>query len=379
MLDPIVVADVVLDAVLAADAEAVRIEPADQGYTIAVTRSGELIATSRIDGALAHDVIARLGFVCNVEGDTGRTRVRSSRAQRDVVLTIQPGPRAELVVVGRDGVRGRELVEGDVVGHYRIVAPIGAGGMGDVYEAVHEKLGRRHALKVLARRVHERDRACVERFACEAQAAARVKSPHIVEIYDFGFLPDGRPYLVMELLAGTSLADLLLGGPIAPGAAILIAHQLADALAAAHACHVIHGDVTPSNMLLDGGHVTLIDFGLAQLREATRDDEQVDSIMGTPRYVAPEQIRGFAASEASDQYALGVVLFEMLAGHVPFAGATTEATCWAHLQDPVPAIPGAGPRLTAIVERCLAKQSGERFPSMAVVARQLAALQGEPS
>jgi serine/threonine protein kinase len=378
MLDPIVVADVVLDAMLAADAEGVRIEPAAVGYTIAVTRAGEQIAGSLIDDALARDVIARLGFVCNVEGTTGRTRVRSSRASREVVLTIQSGlrPRAELIVIGRDACTGRELAEGDVIGHYRIVAPIGAGGMGDVYEAIHETLGRRHAVKVLARRVLEHDRAYVEQFVREAQAAARVRSPHIVEVYDFGYLADGRPYLVMELLAGTSLGDVLLGGRLAPKAAIAIARQLAEALAAAHERSVIHGDVTPANILLDDGHVTLIDFGLARLREATRHDEPSDAIMGTPRYIAPEQVRGYAASEATDQYAFGIVLFEMLAGHAPFSGATTQATCWAHLQDPVPPIAGASPQLMSVIERCLAKQSGERFPSMAVIAHVLASFDG---
>lgn len=376
MLDPILVADVVLDAVLAADAEGVRIEPVEIGYLIAVTRSGERIATSRIDDALARDVIARLGFVCNVEGSTGRTRVRSKRAQREVVLTVQPGlrPRAELLVIGESAVVGRELTEGDVVGHYRILAPIGAGGMGDVYEALHETLGRRHALKVLARRVLEQDRAYVEQFVREAQAAARLRSPHIVEVYDFGYLADGRPYLVMELLAGTSLGDVLRGGPLQPASAIAIARQLAEALAAAHERSVIHGDVTPSNVLIDDDHVTLIDFGLAQLREATRSEELQESFVGTPRYVAPELIRGYAPSEASDQYAFGIVLFEMLAGRPPFIGSSTTATCWAHLQDPVPPIAGAGAGLTALVERCLAKQSGERFPSMAVVARQLQAV-----
>lgn len=380
MLNPIVVADVVLDAVLAADAEAVRIEPGHDGYTIAVARAGELLACSLIEESLARDVIARLGFVCNVDtAGTGRTRVRSSVAQRDVVLTVSPGerPRAELVVIAGDAA-GRELVTGDRVGHYRVVAPIGAGGMGDVYEAVHETLGRRHALKVLARRAHERDRAHVEQFVREAQAVARLCHPHIVSIYDFGYLPDRRPYLVMELLGGVSLGDVLVGGALPPARALSIAIQLAEALAAAHARGVIHGDVTPSNVLVDDGQITLIDFGLAQLREAQLQTEPADEVFGTPRYIAPEQVRGYFATEATDQYAFGIVVHELVTGAVPFSGPTTRDTCVAHLDAPVPPLTSPyGPvpvRLAAIVARCLAKSPDQRWGSMASVAAQLTRL-----
>jgi len=365
-MDPIVVADVVLDAVLASDAEAVRIAPAGDGYAIAIARSGELIASSRIGEELGRGLIARLGFVC----ESGRTRVRSANAQRDIVLTVIAGerPTAELVVLRGDAVQGRELAEGDRVGHYKIVAPIGAGGMGDVYEAVHEKLGRHHAVKVLARRVHEQDHAYVERFEMEAQAAARLRSPHIVEIYDFGYLPDRRPYIVMELLGGASLADVLMGGPLPPSMVVSIGRQLAEALATAHAREVVHGDVTPSNMLLDAGHVTLIDFGLAQLRPSP-SEEPASEVIGTPRYIAPEQVRGYGTTQATDQYAFGVVMFEMLTGAAPFAGATTYDTCLAHLEQPVPAI--ASP-LNSLVNRCLAKHPMERFPSMRAIASLLA-------
>ena len=385
MLNPIEVADVVLDAALAANAETVRIEPSKGCYTIAVARAGELLACSAIDDVLARDVIARLGFVCNVDGGgTGRTRVRARDVQRDVVLTVSGGerPSAELLVLAGDAA-GRELAEGDRVGHYRIVAPIGAGGMGDVYEAVHEGLGRRHALKVLARRAQEKDRMYVDRFVREAQAVARLRHPHIVEIYDFGYLPDRRPYLVMELLGGVSLGDVLCGGPLPPSAALSVATQLAEALAAAHARGVVHGDVTPSNVLLDEGHVTLIDFGLAQLREAQMTSEPADEVYGTPHYIAPEQVRGYGATEMTDQYAFGIVIHEMLAGAVPFCGKTTHDTCLAHLHAPVPPLESpfgaVSPRLDALIARCLAKNATDRWPSMQNVAAQLAQLVGAAS
>jgi serine/threonine protein kinase len=382
MLNPIAVADVVLDAALAADAEAVRIEPSEKDYTIAVARAGELLASSTLPEALAHDVIARLGYVCNVDGGgTGRTRIRAKEIQRDVVLTVTAGdrPRAELLVLAHSpDAAARELVSGDRVGHYRVVAPIGEGGMGDVYEAVHETLGRRHALKVLARRAQERDRDYVEQFVREAQAVARLRHPHIVEVFDFGYLPDRRPYIVMELLGGVSLGDVLIGGPLPPAAALSIATQLAEALAAAHARGVVHGDVTPSNVLLDDGHVTLIDFGLAQLRESQRDDAPADAVYGTPSYIAPEQVRGYRATEASDQYAFGIVLHEMLTGGVPFTGATTREICMAHLEARVPPLTSpfgiVSPRLGALAGRCLAKSPAERWGSMGALAAQLAKL-----
>ena len=380
MVNPIEVADVVLDAALASNAELVRIEPGKGCYTIAVARAGELLACSAIDDGLARDLIARLGFVCNVDGGgTGRTRVRSRELQRDVVLTVVHGerPSAELLVLAGDAT-GRELAEGDRVGHYRVVAPIGAGGMGDVYECVHEALGRKHALKVLARRAQERDQMYVERFLREAQAVARLRHPHIVEIYDFGYLPDRRPYLVMELLAGVSLGDVLVGGPLPVAAALSVASQLAQALGAAHARGVVHGDVTPSNVLLDDGHVTLIDFGLAQLREAQSTNEPADEVYGTPSYIAPEQVRGYGATEMTDQYAFGIVVHEMLAGAVPFTGVTTHDTCVAHLSAPVPPLESpfgpVSPRLDALIARCLAKNAADRWPSMEAVAMQLGKL-----
>ena len=270
------------------------------------------------------------------------------------------------------------LSPGTIIGSYEVVGSIGEGGMGDVYEAVHETLGRRHALKVLARRAHERDRAYVERFVREAQAVARLCHPHIVGIYDFGYLADRRPYLVMELLGGVSLGDVLLGGALPPAQALSMATQLAEALAAAHARGVIHGDVTPSNVLVDDGHITLIDFGLAQLREAQLQTEPADEVYGTPSYIAPEQVRGYGATDATDQYAFGIVVHELLTGSVPFTGPTTRDTCMAHLEAPVPPLTSpyghVSPRLAAIIARCLAKSPSERWGSMAAVAAQLARL-----
>jgi hypothetical protein len=271
--DPIVVTDVVLDTALTAHAELVRIdpEPATDRYVVSMRRAGEVLANVPLDARLASFVIARLGYVCGVDSaerrtKTGRTRVRSCDAQRDVIVTIQSNPaRAELVFV--DCARTEtEPVIGDRIGHYRVVSQLGAGGMGNVYEVEHERLGRRHALKVLQRWMLANDREAIERFLREAQAAARIRNSHIVEVFDFGYLADGRPYIVMEHLAGQSLAHVLATGPLEVAQAIAIGRQLASALTAAHERAVIHADVSPANVFVTDGHVTLIDFGLAYLR-----------------------------------------------------------------------------------------------------------------
>jgi serine/threonine protein kinase len=387
--DPIVVADVVLDAALAAGADAVVIEPAAQPerYTVAVARNGELIAVSALDAELAIHAIARLGYVCQVDPaatrtTTGRTRVRSVDAQRDVIVTIAPGlrPRAELMFVAPGAKpEPREPLAGERVGHYQILCRIGAGGMGDVYEVEHVTLRRRAALKILQHEVIARDAASRDKFLLEAQATARIKSPHVVEVFDFGYLADGRPYFVMELLAAQSLGDILDRGTLPVHSALAVARQIAAGLVAAHIQGVVHADVTPCNVLVQRDHVKLIDFGLAQLRERRAPAALADQITGTPSYVSPEQIQGHAAIEASDQYALGCVLFEMLAGHPPFDGESATAICLAHVRTPAPRIttynedvPHA---LSAVIARCLQKDPKQRYSSMAALAEALEAVE----
>ena len=379
-VDPIAVADIVLDAALSADAESVRIEPASDRYLITLRRRGEVIAASTLATELATTVIARLGCVCNLEPgqattSTGRTRVRSSEAERDAIMTVRPGhaPEAELLFVAcSNAARDKlaDLVVGEHVGHYRVLSLLGSGGMGKIYEVQHVTLGQRYALKVLQGRVIERDAEATERFMREAQAAARLRSPHIVDVFDYGYLRDGRPYFVMERLSGSSLADTLDDGALEAERALAIARRLAEALAVAHENGVIHSDVTPANVVLeDDGGLKLIDFGLATLREhATEEELRADFVTGTPSYLAPERIVGQPAQDASDQYAFGVVLFEMLAGHRPFVGASVQDVCLAHLRGPRPLVTSPyqalPPALVAIVARCIARHPADRFPSM---------------
>jgi len=297
---PIAVVDAVLDAALCSRADYVWLEPVAQStdhYLVSIERAGNVIATATVDSQLASAMIARLAFITQVDltsarAITGSAPIRSRDHEVDLVFTLRPGSelRGEAMLVNRTTRTAQprdrfdDLAAGDRVGNYRVVARLGAGGMGSVYRVEHATLGRAHALKVLHGKVLRRDAGSIDRFLREARAASRIQHPHIVDVFDFGYLPDGRPYFVMELLAGDSLGDLIDRGPMQPAQAVSIARQLAEALAAAHDHGVIHADVTPSNVLVaNGTHVKLVDFGLAELREMRVDrDEAPDYVLGTP-------------------------------------------------------------------------------------------------
>ncbi|HEY0252914.1 MAG TPA: serine/threonine-protein kinase [Kofleriaceae bacterium] len=389
VVDPIVVADVVLDAALAAGADAVTIEPAAQPerYSIAIARHGELLAVSTIDAELGIHTIARLGYVCQVDpgatrAATGRTRVRSIDTQKDLVVTIFPSPtanpRAELMFISPgETTTVSDPQPNDRIGNYQVVRQIGAGGMGDVLEVEHTTLRRRAALKILQTAVAQRDADSHERFVFEAQATARIKHPNVVEIYDFGYLPDRRPYFVMEMLHAEPLGDIMDRGPMKVRHAIDLAIQIANGLGAAHAQGVIHADVSPMNVLVERGVAKLIDFGLARYRETAAPLEPADHITGTPSYVSPEQLQGYAAIEASDQYSLGCVLFEMIAGYAPFDGESTTDICIGHVKRPAPRVKSpleeVTPAVATVIARCLSKHPKMRYSSMAGLVEALTA------
>jgi len=218
------------------------------------------------------------------------------------------------------------------------------------------------------------DTASAGRFLREARAAARIKHPGIVDVVDFGHLGDGRPYFVMELLSGQTLADALDDGALAPPRAVILAKQLAAALTAAHGGGVIHRDLTPSNVFLEssGGEerMKLVDFGVAHLR-GTSDDDDVpkEYVFGTPAYISPEQLRGLPTDERCDIYSLGIILFEMLNGGPPFRAETVKELVRHHLYTPPPtptAAEGVLPQeLVQLVMRCLNKDPAARYQSAA--------------
>ncbi len=277
-----------------------------------------------------------------------------------------------------------ELDANHIVGNYRITAKLGAGGMGSVYRVEHVSLGRAYALKVLNGHLRSQTRDSAAQFLNEARAAARVRHPHVVDIFDFGYLPDGRSYFVMELLGTPSVAGLLEGRTPEIAQAVAIALQLAQALAAVHDQGVVHGDVSSSNVLVEPGtseagipHVKLVDFGLARVvGPGVRPPQIADIVYGTPAYIAPEVARGHAAEVCSDQYSFGVLLYELLAGAAPFIEKDIRALCRAHIYDPLPAVRSPHGRvpdqIAAIVERCCAKSPAVRFPDMHHVATALA-------
>jgi serine/threonine-protein kinase len=278
---------------------------------------------------------------------------------------------------------------GTMVDRYRIVAPLGAGGMGAVYRAEHTLIGRPVALKLLHPDL-ARDPGVVDRFFREARAANEIQSEHIVQVTDFGTAPDGASYLVMELLTGQSLHELLEQQPghrLPPARAIAIAHQVTEALAAAHAKGIVHRDLKPGNITLvtrDGrpDFVKVLDFGIAKLTEQGATQlTKTGTIMGSPAYMSPEQAMGKGVDHRTDIYALGVILFEMLVGSPPFVGETATAILLAHLSAPVPPprslCPDIPDALQAIILQCLAKNVAERPQTMQALGGMLAAaLQG---
>ncbi|HET7869981.1 MAG TPA: protein kinase [Actinomycetota bacterium] len=251
---------------------------------------------------------------------------------------------------------------------YRLVRMIGSGGMGTVWEAEDETLGRPVAVKVLSESLAAGERA-VRRFEREAKAAARLSGPYIAAVYDFG-RSEGRPYIVMELVSGETLADRLAReGPLPPQEASRIAAQVAEALEEAHAAGIVHRDVKPGNvMLTPTGDVRVMDFGIAAAAWAERVTTS-GLVLGTPSYLAPEQAKSEKTTPASDVYALGAMLYEMVAGRPPFVAETPVAVALAHIRDdPLPldqVAEGVPPNLASASMAALAKDPTERPPSAA--------------
>ncbi|HEY6678020.1 MAG TPA: protein kinase [Actinomycetota bacterium] len=257
---------------------------------------------------------------------------------------------------------------------YRLVRMIGSGGMGTVWEAEDETLGRPVAVKVLSESLAAGEHA-VRRFEREAQAAARLSGPYIAAVYDFG-RSDGRPYIVMELVPGETLADRLAReGPLPPLEASRIATRVAEALEEAHRAGIVHRDVKPGNvMLTPAGDVKVMDFGIAAAAWAERVTTS-GLVLGTPSYLAPEQAKSEKTTPASDVYALGAMLYEMVAGRPPFVAESPVALALAHIrEDPRPldqVADGVPPNVASASMAALAKDPAERPPSAAAFASML--------
>jgi serine/threonine-protein kinase len=271
-----------------------------------------------------------------------------------------------------------------VADRYRVGRRLGHGGMGVVYVAVHEALRKQVALKILGT-MARMDRDAIARFEREAIATANLKHPNIAETTDFGQLPDGGLYLVMEYVEGTTLRRLLSEqGKLAPERALAILQQVGSALATAHARDVVHRDLKPDNVIVapapvgPGGRATdvvkVIDFGLAKLRSATFGGgatglTSVGTVMGTPTYMSPEQVMGQSVDQRADQYALGVLAFELFTGRPPYKAEDVGQLMMMHVGAPVPSTreqrPELPPEIDTVTTKMLAKLPDERFASVA--------------
>jgi serine/threonine protein kinase len=263
------------------------------------------------------------------------------------------------------------------LGPYEIVAPLGAGGMGEVYRARDPRLGREVAIKVLPTSFcSDLDR--LRRFEQEARAAGALNHPNILAVYDVGS-HEGAPYLVTELLEGVTLRERLAGGPLSPREAIEFAVQVAHGLAAAHEKGIVHRDLKPENIFIcRDGHAKILDFGLAKLSAPEPSDATVTALalhnqtaagvaMGTAGYMSPEQVRGEKSDQRSDVFSFGVVLYESLSGQQAFEGRTPADRASAILKEDPPDLLAARKNIPAaldrIVRHCLEKSPEQRFQS----------------
>lgn len=261
---------------------------------------------------------------------------------------------------------------GKLLGAYEMRERIGQGGMATVYQAYHAPTDRMVAVKVMLPDIRDKE-TFARRFEREAQLLASLQHIHIVPVFDYGE-EAGVSYLVMPLLPGKTLEDVINNQPLALGKTATYLRQLAAALDYAHSRGLLHRDVKPSNIMIDeSGNALLADFGLTRLIDNHQSKLTADSvIIGTPSYMSPEQGQGAALTPASDIYALGVVLYEMLAGHVPFEAETPISVIFKHVTEPIPTenlsrnnVPDA---LIEVVEKALAKEPEDRYASATMLA-----------
>jgi serine/threonine protein kinase len=259
------------------------------------------------------------------------------------------------------------LQPGQMLGPYRIINQVGKGGMATVYKAYQAAMDRYVAVKVLPSQLAE-SAEFSGRFHQEARIIANLEHPHILPVFDYGE-SDGISYLVMRYLEAGTLKDKVDRGALPLAEVDRLFTQLAGALAYAHEHGVIHRDLKPSNVLVDAqGNVFLTDFGIARLLESSSKFTQTDAIIGTPDYISPEQAQGQPADQRSDIYSLGIILYEMVTGRVPFTADTPMAVIFKHVSDPLPlpssVKPDISPQIETVILKALSKQPDDRFATV---------------
>jgi serine/threonine protein kinase len=257
-----------------------------------------------------------------------------------------------------------EDLTGKQFGPYQIVAPLGEGGMAAVYKAYHPAVERYVALKVLPRHMVTSEEF-LTRFRREAKLLAQLQHPHILPVFDYGE-EDGYPYIVMPFIVSGTMADILRKQRLSLSEVRRVMTQIGDALSYAHGRGMIHRDIKPSNVLIDErGNCLLTDFGLARMVESAEKLTTSGTIMGTPAYMSPEQGMGSNIDHRSDLYSLGVILYEMITGRVPYTAETPVAVVFKHIQEPLPSARKLNPNLSEALElvllKSLAKNPDDRY------------------
>ncbi|WP_373047482.1 serine/threonine-protein kinase [Vulgatibacter sp.] len=390
-LDPVLLAEALLLSLDRGQLAAVEVRPDASGFQVVGERAGSDLLLDVLPLPLGDALAARLALLAGLdiareEEQLGRIRtrragishaaehlisMRRTDAGRSVEVRALVTP--SLASAG-SGPANRSLAT------YELRDEIGRGGMGVVYRGEHQVLQKPVAIKVLHHGL-VRGAEAATRLIMEARAACRARHPAIVDVSDIGRLPDGRTFLVMELVEAPTLDVVLAAGPLPVARVLRIAAQLAGALVAAAEAGVVHRDIKPGNLfLLPGDRVKVADFGLARIRRDAGDSSSPGGVAGTAWYMAPEQAAGLPADARSDLYALGVVMFEMLTGRVPFDGDAPAAVFAAHRSRAVGAIVGpeglVPPAVDAIVHRALEKDARDRFATPAAM---LAAIEAAAS
>jgi serine/threonine protein kinase len=355
-----------------------RLRVPDQSLAILallLDRPGELVTREEIQTRLWP-----LGTVVEFEHSVNPAVKRLREALSDTAAKpryVETLPRKGYRFIGKLEMAAQKsppLVPGSVVSHYRILAEAGRGGMGVVYKAEDLKLGRVVALKFLPEELAAHPPA-IERLRREAHMIGALNHPGICTLHELGEAgPEGMLFLVLELLQGQSLADRLAGGPLPVSETVQIARQILDALAAVHGIQIVHRDLKPSNVFLTPHGVKLLDFGLARSAGVAPPGDAEDtrtattftapgSIVGTPHYMAPEQVAGLAAGPAADIFAVGCILYEMLAGRRAFDGATAIDVLYAVVHHNPPLLAGSREieALDQVIRRALAKRPQDRY------------------
>jgi len=383
-LSAIDVADALLSVLVFERATALMLAPRGDRYEAVLTREATPESLAELPPGLGHAVAARLGLMGGLDpwgaGDRlGRVAVRVGRARGEFVVILrdlETGFEAEVrrLVEYADVVTTVDLASGTGrIGPYLIEREIGRGAMGIVYRATRDGAATPVAVKLLNPTIAA-DPAMSARFVREGRAAALVNDTGVVGVTDFGTLPDGQGFLVMELVEGRTLEEVLEdSGPLVPEEAVRIVRRIAAALAAAHVRGVIHRDLKPSNIFVTAeDQIKIADFGAALVQDALRGAAtEASVILGTPAYMAPEQAQALPTDDRADVYSLGCILFRMLSGAPPFQGGAVLEVLQKHIRDAPPRV--TSPReplpegLVECVARALAKLPEDRFRSVSAM------------